>query len=113
LPSAGSRRATVLAVARRPAAAGRARAADPPCWRWHAGPRLPGEGGPLIHVSVYEPVDDLCKKAARLCAAEEMLGIAAAPRWLGKSFTCANTIHTLCMKESAELSTCRTVGRDK
>jgi len=79
----------------------------------HVGPWLPRGRGPLIHVSVYEPVDDLCKKGARLCAGEEMLGIVTAPRWLGKSFTCANTIHTLCMKESAELSTCRTVRRDK
>ena len=69
--------------------------------------------GPLIHVSVHEPVDYLCKKAASLCAGEEMLGIAAAPRWLCKSFTCTNTIHTLCITESAELSTCRTVRGDK
>jgi hypothetical protein len=69
--------------------------------------------GPLIHISVHEPVDDLCKKAASLCAGEEMLGIAAAPRWLGKSFTCANTIHTLCMKEIAKLSTCRAAPGDK
>ena len=69
--------------------------------------------GPLIHVSVHEPVDDLCKKAASLCAGEEMLGIVAVPRWLGKSFTCANTIHTLCIKENSELSTCRTAGSDK
>ena len=55
----------------------------------------------------------MCKKAASLCAAEEMLGIAVAPRSLGKSFTCANTIHTLCTKESAELSTCRTAMSDK
>jgi len=62
---------------------------------------------------VHEPVDDLCKKAASLCAGEEMLGIAAAPGWLGKPFTCGNTIHTLCMKESAELSTYRAVMSDK
>ena len=55
----------------------------------------------------------MCKKTASLCAGEEMLGIAAAPGWLGKSFTCANTIHTLCTKESAELSTCRTAMGDK
>jgi len=58
-------------------------------------------------------VDDLCKKAASLCAGEEMLGIAVAPRWLCKSFTCANTIHTLCTKEGAKLSTCRTAMSDK
>jgi hypothetical protein len=67
----------------------------------------------VIHLSVHEPVDDLCKKAASLCAGEEMLGIAAAPRWLGESFTCANTIHTLCMKESAKLSTFRAAVSDK
>ena len=57
----GSRRATVLAAARRSAAAA-------------------PSGGLLIHLSVHEPVDDLCKKAASLCAGEEILGIAAASR---------------------------------
>ena len=77
------------------------------------GPGRRAQRGPLIHFSVHEPVDDLCKKAASLCAGEEMLGIAAALRWLGKPFTCANTIHTLCIKESTELSTRRAVLSDK
>jgi hypothetical protein len=36
--------------------------------------------GPPIHLSVHELVDDLCKKAASLCAGGEILGIAAASR---------------------------------
>src|SRR5689334_22829455 len=85
-----------------------------PCWQWHAGLQLPrparaadppcSSGPPvrgcalrglLIHLSVHEPVDDLCKKAASLCAGEEMLGIAAAPGWLGKPFTCAAAIPSI------------------
>ena len=84
--------------------------------RAHSGTPVGGcraQRGPLIQISVHEPVDDLCKEAASLVAGEEMLGIAAVPRWLGKSFTCANTIHTLCMKEVAELSTSRAGLGDK
>jgi hypothetical protein len=34
----------------------------------------------LTYLSVHKPVDDLCKKAASLCARGEMLGIAVAAR---------------------------------
>ena len=54
-PWDGSSGATVLTVERSPTT---------------AAPRK----GPLVLLSVHEPVDDLCKKAARLCAPEEMLG---------------------------------------
>jgi len=58
------------------------------------------------HLSVHEPVDDLCKKAVGLCAGGEILGIAVAlpcPCWAS---TWVNTIHILCINETPELSTC-------
>jgi hypothetical protein len=56
----GSRQATVPRAARRSATAASARAAD----------QLP----------VHELVDDMCKKAASLCAGGEILGIAVMSR---------------------------------
>ena len=59
----------------------------------------------LAHHSVHEPVDDLCKKSASLWARGEMLGIAAASRDCGRSFTWEKSIHTLCTKGEIKLST--------
>ena len=49
------------------------------------------------HLSVHEPVDDLCKRAARLCADGRMLGIAAASSACVGLSTWENTIHMLCI----------------
>jgi hypothetical protein len=88
------RRATVLAAARRSAAA------------------APSQGL-LIHLSVHKPVDDLCKKAASLCAGGEILGIVAASHAQARASTWENTIHILCIKESPALSTWRAAMADK
>ena len=54
---------------------------------------------------MHELVDYLCKKAVRLCTYGEMLGIIAAAHAHISAGTWENTIHTLCIKEKAKLST--------
>ena len=66
---------------------------------WYVSKVCKAAGVLLAHLSVHEPVDDLCKKAASLWAWGEMLGIAAAAHAHVKAVTWENTIHTLCTKE--------------
>ena len=67
-----------------------------------------GEAAPVVatRLSVHEPVDDLCKKAADLCTSVEMLGISAAAQACFRAVTCENTGQTLCMSGKPKLSTC-------
>ena len=59
----------------------------------------------LAHLSVHEGVDDLCKRAASLCAPGEMLGIALAACAHVSAVTWENTIHILCIKGRLTFST--------
>jgi hypothetical protein len=74
----------------------------------------PSSAGVLLtHLSVHEPVDDLCKKTAGLCTCGEILGISAAAHAHIKAVTCENTIRTLCIKERVKLSTRHAIMADK
>jgi hypothetical protein len=55
--------------------------------------------------SVYNPVDDLCRKTLSLCASQERLGIFAAHQSQNASAACINSIHILWKGKKRKLST--------
>jgi|SRR6516164_6169028 len=74
--------------------------------------RASGEGL-VILLSVHELVDDLCKKAASLCAGGGNAGDCGGVTCPYRASTWENAIHILCMKERRALSTSRTAMSDK
>ena len=75
-----------------------ARAGSAAVRRW-AGEALPS-------LSVYKPVDGLCRTGPILCVSRKKLGIPAVSLAHDKSSAWMNAIHTLCIGKKLELSTC-------